>query len=143
MAKSKDILRRKLIDGLNEDLNLELEAVLRYLYHSSAATGLLGHALRQEIGPDIQGEMTHAIFLADKIAALGGKVHINPKMPKSVRSTEQMMKLNIEAEHRVIANYTDRIQQAEEYGDKGLVTRLEDIRAEETDHAESLQRLAR
>jgi hypothetical protein len=32
---------------------------------------------------------------------------------------------------------------AEELGEKGLVIRLEDILAEETDHAEELERLAR
>ena len=42
MANKTNTLRKQLIDGLNEDLNLELEAVLRYLYHSASATGLLG-----------------------------------------------------------------------------------------------------
>ena len=32
--------KQKLIDGLNGDLNRELEAVLRYLYHSATATSL-------------------------------------------------------------------------------------------------------
>ena len=62
-------VKQELIDGLNKDLNLELEAVLRYLYHSASATGLLGHELREELKGDIAGEMDHAVFLADKIAA--------------------------------------------------------------------------
>lgn len=143
MAKRKDTLRRELLDGLNEDLNLELEAVLRYLYHSSSATGLLGHELREELSSDIQGELGHAVFLADKITALGGEVQINPSMPKSARTAKQMMQIDIEAERQVIANYATRIEQAEAFGDKGLVIRLEDMLAEETDHAESLERLGR
>ena len=143
MAKRKDALRRELIDGLNEDLNLELEAVLRYLYHSSSATGLLGHELREELSSDIQGELGHAVFLADKITALGGQVKINPAMPKPARTAKQMMQIDIEAERQVIANYGARIEQAEAFGDKGLVIRLEDMLAEETDHAESLERLGR
>lgn len=143
MAKRKDALRRELIDGLNEDLNLELEAVLRYLYHSSSATGLLGHELREELSSDIQGELGHAVFLADKITALGGQVKINPTMPKPARTAKQMMQIDIEAERQVIANYGTRIEQAEAFGDKGLVIRLEDMLAEETDHAESLERLGR
>ena len=39
--------KQALIDGLNEDLNLELEAILRYMYHAASATGLLGHELRR------------------------------------------------------------------------------------------------
>ena len=143
MAKRKANTKQTLIDGLNDDLNLELEAVLRYLYHSAAATGLLGHELREELKADIQGELNHAVFLADKITALGGELQINPKMPRKVRTSKQMMLIDIEAERKVVANYTKRIQQAEAFGDKGLAIRLEDMLAEETDHAEELERLGR
>jgi bacterioferritin len=135
--------KQKLIDGLNGDLNRELEAVLRYLYHSSTATSLLGHELRELLKKDLAGELEHAVFLADKIAALGGEVKIQPTMPKKVRSAKDMLTENAAAERAVVASYTERIKQAEEFGDKGLVIRLEDILAEETDHAEELERLAR
>lgn len=135
--------RQELIDGLNEDLNLELEAVLRYLYHSASATGLLGHELREELKSDIVGEVNHAVFLADKITALGGELDIRPAMPKKVRTAKEMMQIDIAAERQVIENYTRRIEQAEAFGDKGLVIRLEDMLAEETDHAEDLERLGR
>ena len=143
MANKKDTLKQQLIDGLNQDLNLELEAVLRYLYHSSSATGLLGHELREELKSDIQGELNHAVFLADKITALGGEVQIQPTMPKKVRTARQMMQINVAAERQVIANYAERIRQAEAFGDRGLVIRLEDMLAEETDHTEDLERLGR
>jgi len=143
MPKKKKNLKADLINGLNQDLNMELEAVLRYLYHASSATGLLGHELREELSADIQGELNHAVFLADKITALGGDVNINPSMPKKLRTAKQMMQLDIQAERQVIANYTERIAQAEAAGEKGLVVRLEDMLAEETDHAESMERLGR
>jgi bacterioferritin len=135
--------KQKLIDGLNGDLNRELEAVLRYIYHSATATSLLGHELREVLKGDIAGELTHAIFLADKIAALGGEVKIQPAMPKRVRSAKEMLEEDAAAERSVVASYTERIKEAEEFGDKGLVIRLEDILAEETDHAEELERLGR
>ncbi len=136
-------VRQELIDGLNEDLNLELEAVLRYLHHSASATGLLGHELREELKGDVAGELNHAVFLADKITALGGELDIRPSMPKKVRTAKEMMRIDIAAERTVIANYTTRIAQAEQFGDKGLAIRLEDMLAEETDHAENLERLGR
>lgn len=136
-------VKQRLIEGLNADLNLELEAVLRYLYHSASATGLLGHELREELKGDIAGELNHAVFLADKITALGGQLDIKPSMPQKVRTAKEMMQIDIAAEREVIANYTMRIQQAEAFGDKGLVIRLEDMLAEETDHAEDLERLGR
>ena len=136
-------IKQKLIDGLNEDLNRELEAVLRYLYHSATATSLLGHELRELLKSDITGELNHAIFLADKITALGGEVKIVLSMPKKVRSAKDMLEEDAAAERQVVASYTQRINQAEEFGDKGLVIRLDDILAEETDHAEELERLSR
>jgi bacterioferritin len=135
--------KQALIDGLNEDLNLELEAVLRFLYHSATATSLLGHELRELLKADLQGELAHAMFLADKISALGGEPRINPSMPKKCKNAKEMLEENIAAERKVIANYSERIKQAEELGDKGLVIRLEDQLAEETDHAEELERLGR
>ncbi len=135
--------KQKQVEGLNDDLNRELEAVLRYLYHSATATSLLGHELRELLKKDIVGELNHAIFLADKIAALGGPVKINPAMPKAVRSAKEMLEENVNAERQVVASYTERVKQAEDFGDKGLVIRLEDILAEETDHAEDLERLGR
>jgi len=83
------------------------------------------------------------VFLADKIAARGGQVTIQPGMPKKVRSAKEMLEENAAAERSVVASYTERIKEAEAFGGKGLVIRLEDILAEETDHAEELERLAR
>jgi bacterioferritin len=141
--RTKRVPKQELIDGLNQDLNLELEAVLRYLYHSASATGLLGHELREELKGDIAGEMNHAVFLADKITALGGQLDISPSMPKKVRTAKEMMMIDIAAERQIIKNYTKRVAQAEKFGDMGLAIRLEDILAEETDHAEELERLGR
>ena len=135
--------KQELIDGLNEDLNRELEAVLRAVYHAASATSLLGHELRELLKKDIASELTHAMFLADKIVALGGQVKVQPAMPKKVRSAKEMLEENVAAERSVLASYNERIKQAEAFGDRGLVNRLEDILAEETDHAEELERLAR
>jgi bacterioferritin len=135
--------KQKLIDGLNDDLNRELEAVLRYLYHSATATSLLGHELREMLKKDLVSELNHAVFLADKIAALSGEVKVNPTMPKKVRSAKEMLEVNVAAEREVVRAYSERIEQAAEFGDKGLVIHLESMLAEETDHAEELERLAR
>ena len=142
-SASSQSRKQQLIDGLTEDLNLELETVLRHLYHASSATGLLGHELRELLKGGIAAELGHAIFLADKITALGGELSIQVPMPKRVKTAKEMMEAEIAAERRLIDNYTKRIEQAAEYGDKGLVIRLEDMLAQETDDAEELQRLGR
>ena len=135
--------KQELIDGLNEDLNMELEAVLRHLYFASSATGLLGHELREMLKGTVGGELAHASFLADKITALGGEVNLEVRMPKKVKTAKEMLEIEVAAERKVIDNYALRIRQAEEAGDRGLAIRLEGILSDETDHAEELQRLAR
>ena len=46
VGHSVTMTREDLINGLNEDLNLELEALLRSVYHAAAGRGMLGHELR-------------------------------------------------------------------------------------------------
>ena len=47
VGHSVTMSRQELIEGLNADLNLELEALLRGIYHAAAGRGMLGHELRE------------------------------------------------------------------------------------------------
>jgi len=70
VGHSVTMTREDLINGLNEDLNLELEAILRSVYHAAAGRGMLGHELRELLKKELPSELDHATFLADKIVAL-------------------------------------------------------------------------
>ena len=48
-------------------------------------------------------------------------------IPPSLLAARQLLSDNIAAERAVIANYTKRIDQALEFGDKGLAIRLESM----------------
>lgn len=135
--------REELINGLNDDLNLELEALLRSVYHAASGRGMLGHELRELLKKELPSELDHATFLADKIVALGGEVRIHPAMPAEISAARDLLQQNIAAERKIIDNYAKRIDQASEYGDKGLAIRLENMLASETDHLEQLERLGR
>ena len=143
VGHSVTMTREELINGLNEDLNLELETILRSVYHAAAGRGMLGHELRELMKKEMPSELEHAMFLADKIVAIGGEVRIRPAVPGELGAARQLLQENIAAERKIISNYSKRIDQASEFGDKGLVIRLEDMLASETDHLEQLERLAR
>jgi bacterioferritin len=143
VGHSVTMTREDLINGLNEDLNLELEALLRSVYHAAAGRGMLGHELRELLKKELPSELEHATFLADKIVALGGEVRIRPAAPGELGAARDLLQQNIAAERKIISNYTKRIDQAAEFGDKGLVIRLEGILSSETDHLEQLERLGR
>jgi len=143
VGHSITMTREELINGLNEDLNLELETILRGVYHAAAGRGLLGHELRELLKKELPSELEHAMFLADKIVALGGEVRIQPNVPAGLAASRQLLDENITAERKIIGNYARRIDQASEFGDRGLVIRLENMLAAETDHLEQLERLGR
>ena len=52
-----------------------------------------------------------------------------------------MLEAVLEAELRAVKNYTQRVDEAEEYGDKGLVVQLEDMVRDETEHSEETKRM--
>jgi bacterioferritin len=143
VGHSVTMTREELINGLNEDLNLELETLLRGVYHAAAVRGMLGHELRELLKKELPSELDHAMFIADKIVALGGAVRIRPAVPAELAASRDLLQENIAGERKIISNYAKRIDQAAEFGDKGLVIRLEDMLASETDHLEQLERLGR
>jgi bacterioferritin len=143
VGHSVTMTREELINGLNEDLNLELETLLRGVYHAAAGRGMLGHELRELLKKELPSELDHAMFIADKIVALGGTVRIRPAVPAELAASRDLLQENIAGERKIISNYAKRIDQAAEFGDKGLVIRLEDMLASETDHLEQLERLGR
>jgi bacterioferritin len=54
-----------------------------------------------------------------------------------------MLEAVLEAERRAIADYTQRAEDADAFGDKGLAVQLEDMVAEESAHAEETERILR
>ena len=135
--------KKVLIAGLNEDLANELGASILYLYQTSTATGWDGEELREFLSAEITGEMQHAIFLSEKIAALGGKPTTVPRQHKSPKDVKSMLKYDLKLEREAIENYRERSMQAEEAGEIGLKLKLEALILDETGHAEQIERILR
>ncbi|HVE91508.1 MAG TPA: ferritin-like domain-containing protein [Actinomycetota bacterium] len=135
--------KTKLIELLNDDLAHELQAVLTYLHQYATAGGLKGHELREILEPEIVEELDHAKFLADKIVSLGGKPKLQPAPFEEHADVKAMLEYDLSLEKEAIQGYTERAEQAKEFGDVGLSVRLEDMVADETEHAETIERLLR
>ncbi|MEK7367834.1 MAG: ferritin-like domain-containing protein, partial [candidate division NC10 bacterium] len=82
-----------------------------------------------------------ALLQADKIVALGGTPAVKPAAVKELKEPKAMLEYDLELERQAIKDYTERAQQAEAAGEIGLKIRLEEIIADETDHAEEILRL--
>lgn len=133
--------KQALIDALNEDLSGELQAIVQYLTYSAKVTGPYRPQLAGFMQTEIQDELGHAQYLADKIVALGGQPTTEvPPIPQADTS-KAMLEAILEAEKRAVKNYITRAEQANEYGDKGLAVQLEDIVRDETSHSEETEKL--
>ena len=135
--------KKKLVDRLNEDLAGELGAVIQYTTYAAKATGPFRPQLSAFFLEEVPDELGHAQFLANKIVALGGEPTTKARPVPAAASNREMLEAVLEAERRAIADYTERAEQAEEYGDKGLVVQLEDMVRDESGHAEETERILR
>jgi bacterioferritin len=133
--------RQILLDGLNEDLAGEYQAILMYIHYSALLTGPFRRELRSLFQEEISDEQGHAQFLADKIAALGGVPTTQPRPVPHVEQPRAMLEHALAAEKQAIAGYTTRISQAQECGELGLKNTLENQLADETRHQEELERI--
>lgn len=135
--------KEEMVKLLNGDIQHEIKASLTYLYQHATAPGLRGQMLRSILAPEIAGEMTHAILLADKVVALGGKPDLSVPKIEHHDTVLEMIRHDLELEEQAVANYKERSAQADELGDVGLRVHLENLAAEESDHRDMLERLAR
>ncbi|OWK39799.1 ferritin-like domain-containing protein [Fimbriiglobus ruber] len=127
--------------GLNHDLAGEYQAIVMYIQCSAKLTGPYRRELRALFQAEIADEQGHAQFLADKIASLGGEPTTEPRPVPPADQPREMLGHALVAEKQAIANYTERLRQADAFGDIGLKVNLESQIADETRHKEELERV--
>lgn len=135
--------KQTLINHLNEDLAGELGAIIQYLTYAAKATGPYRPQLAQFFLTEVADEQLHAQFLANKIVALGGEPTTQPRSVAAAHNNHEMVKAVLAAELQAIKDYTRRVEEAAEFGDKGLELHLENIVLDESGHAEETERILR
>ena len=135
--------KQTLIDHLNEDLAGELGAIIQYLTYAAKATGPYRPQLSQFFLTEVADEQMHAQFLANKIVALGGEPTTVPRAVPEAHTNREMLEAVLQAERRATADYTQRAQEADDLGDKGLAVQLEDMVRDESGHSEETERILR
>lgn len=135
--------KQTLIDHLNKDLAEEFSAIIQYITYATKATGPFRPQLRDFFLAEVADEQMHAEFLANKIVALGGEPTTVPNPVPKAESNQEMLEAVLKAEKRAVKSYSERADQAAEYGDKGLVVQLEDMASDETQHSEETERILR
>lgn len=138
--------REDILQLLNDALATELVCVLRYRRHYFTADGLASPKIAEEFLVHANAELGHADRLAERIVQLGGVPDFRPDSLSGRShaeyddslSLEAMLRSNLVAERVACESYRQMIHLV---GDKDSTTRrlLEDILADEEDHADELK----
>jgi bacterioferritin len=70
MAATKE----QIVAALRKAFNMEIETIINYLANSLQLEGVRADFIKQALAADIQGEITHAQQLGNRIKQLGGAV---------------------------------------------------------------------
>lgn len=133
--------KEELVRLLNDDLSREYQAAVMYVTYAALVEGPDRPQLAGFFKSEIAGEMGHAQFLADKIAALGGTPTTEVASVPPARDSREMLEQVLKAEEQAIRGYRERAEQADALGDIGLKVQLENIAAEETQHRDEVKRI--
>src|SRR6185436_6782397 len=79
-------------------------------------------------------ELEHALKLSRQINYFGGMPEVFPKEVKTSQDAKEMLRFDLENERTTIANYRERIQQAEVMGEFALSEVLREIVVQEQEH---------
>lgn len=132
---------KALIDGLNQDLRGEFQAVIMYRLYASMVQGPYRQELRAFFASEIPEELGHAQLLADKISALGGVPAAEPAPVKVVHDAKEMVQAALEAELETIQRYIKRRAMAEAAGEIGLAADFDTLLADESNHRDELRQM--
>src|SRR5713226_5263744 len=106
--------KEQIITALFKAYNMEVETIINYLANSLHLDGVRADFIKQALAADIQGELTHAQQLGNRIKQLGGSVpgslsvkltqtYLQP--PADTTDVVSIIKGVIKAEEEALAHY--------------------------------------
>ena len=136
MSKTDEtkLTRKNLIEGLNEDLSREYQAIISYVNYSQVLKGAAYMNIADELAVHAGEELAHALKVANHIDYLGGMPSVTPKPVKTSEKAEDMLKFDLENEKETIRQYRRRVKQADALNEFAIAESLRGILVEEQDH---------
>ncbi|HTM54712.1 MAG TPA: ferritin-like domain-containing protein [Pirellulales bacterium] len=135
MQKKAATNRQQLIEALNGDLAREYQAIIAYVNYSQVLKGAQYMNIARELEVHATEELAHALQIAKQIDYLGGMPTVTPLPVKTSEKAEQMLRFDLDNELETIANYRQRIRDAEAMGEFAMCEVLRQITKQEQEHA--------
>ena len=111
--------REEILASLRKAYNMELETVANYLANSLHLDGVRADFVKQALAADIQGELTHATQIGNRIKQLGGTVPGSFQLKMTQKSLQPpadttdvvaVIRGVLDAEEEAIAHYNALIK---------------------------------
>ena len=128
------ITRAQMVKFLNEDLAREYQAIIAYTVYSQVMKGAAYTDIARELATHATEELQHAIKIAKQIDYFGGMPVVTPKPVITSNDPKKMLRADLENERQTIAQYRERIRQAEAMGEFALSETLREIILQEQEH---------
>ncbi len=132
---------KKIIEVLNKALTEEITALMQYIQHHYLYKGSNAISVRELFKKLSFKEMDHAYALGERIATLGGMPTTRPNPPNVPKKSVDMIKVNLQDEKDAIVAYKEWIKAVDGEGDHTSRNILEDLLADEEEHAAELEAL--
>jgi bacterioferritin len=126
--------RAALIESLNEDLAGEYQAVIAYVVYSQMLTGAQYMTIAKELEVHAVEELQHALTIAKHIDYLGGTPTVVPKPVAVVKSSQDMLRADLQNENDTVRRYRERVRQCEELGEYAIAEDIREILRQEQEH---------
>ena len=138
MADRDNSVLKELIQGLQEDLSREYQAIIAYTVYSNVLKGAQWMNIAAELKLHAAQELQHALIIADQLDYLGEIPNATPKEVRLSEKPEDMLRFDLDNETETIKQYRKRVRQAERLGHYALAEQIRTIITQEQEHQHDL-----
>lgn len=130
--------KEQFIIKLNKALELEYAAAVQYIQHAAVITGAQYDAISKELVVHANEEIGHAVKVSEMLVDLGGVPSVDVEKRLVSRDASTMLEQDLAGEQVAISGYKELVKMAQELGESGMRLILEEILANEEEHARDL-----
>jgi bacterioferritin len=133
-AAAPRVTREMLVQGLNEDLAREYQAVIAYVVYSQVIKGASYMTIAAELQKHALEELQHALIIAKQIDYLGAMPAVTPKEVRTSTDAKAMLRFDLDNETETIHAYRERVRQCEALEEYALAEEIRTILVQEQEH---------
>jgi bacterioferritin len=131
---TRDITHEQLIQGLQEDLAREYKAIIQYVVYSQVINEPQYMMIAEELEKHAHEELDHALRIAKQLDYFGVYPSTTPAKVETSEDNRKMLEFDLKGEDDTVANYRERIMQANALGEFALAEELQEIIRQEQEH---------